>query len=165
MYFQNLPYTFYTLDDYASAQLVTNIFIRAVISDSAKTNYALYDDYDILDGETPEILADKLYGSSLYHWIILMMNDIVDARYEWPLSYTNLLAYCNGKYTNINGIHHYEDSDGNTVLSTESGAVAVSNFEYEEIVNEAKRRIKVLRPEYVSSIVKDFKNKMAAINE
>jgi len=30
-------------------------------------NITVYDQYDIIDGETPEIIAEKIYGNAEYH--------------------------------------------------------------------------------------------------
>ena len=58
MYFQNFPYTYYSLDNTNTVQIVTDITNRAVISDEVKNNLGLYDEYDIKDGETPELVAE-----------------------------------------------------------------------------------------------------------
>ena len=160
MYFANFPYTFYSLDDRQSVQFIRNITLRAVINDKIKQNYALYDEYDIKDGETPEILADKFYNNSNYHWIILHMNEIHDPRFEWPLSVNNLLEYTKAKYgaANINNVHHYEDNEGYVVNSNAPFATPVTNFLYEDRLNESKRRIKILKPQYVSTVNREFRD-------
>jgi hypothetical protein len=43
----------------------------------------LFSDYHIKDGDTPEMVADILYGDSELHWVILMFNDIVNPYTEW----------------------------------------------------------------------------------
>lgn len=160
MYFEKFPTTNYSLDDISTVQTVRNIFLRIVFSDEIKNNYGLFDEYDVLDGETPEILADRFYSNPQYHWIILHMNDMLDPRYDWPLSSNNLRLYCESKYENINDVHHYVNADGYIVNSTAPGAVAVTNFQYEDELNETKRRIKVLKPEYLEAVVRDFINKL-----
>lgn len=164
MYFDRLPTTYYTLDDKQTVQVVRNILLRIQISDDIKNNLSLFDEYDVLDGETPEIVADRFYGNPQYHWLVLHYNDILDPRFDWPLSTRNLIKYCQSKYTNIYGTHHYENSDGFIVNSTAPGATSVSNYKYEESVNESKRRIRVLKPQYVESVVREFNNKFNAIN-
>lgn len=117
MYFQKFPLTFYTLDDNKTVDIVRNVFLRAVFTEELKNNYSLYDEYDIIDGETPEIVAHKIYGNSNLHWIILLLNDILDPRYDWILSQDNLFEYVKSKYgeQNANAIHHYENAAGDTV--------------------------------------------------
>lgn len=160
MYFNNFPLTYYSLDDGANVKVVTNITLRTVIDDEVKNNYSLYDEYDVLDGETPEILADKFYRNSTYHWVILHLNDILDPRYDWPLTVRQLNLYVEDKYANPEAVHHYEDVNGNWVNSDYPSATAISNYEYEDRLNEQKRRIKILKPEYVNRIANDFINKI-----
>lgn len=159
MYFKNTPLTLYSLDNGQSVQLVTSIFYRAVIDDKVKNNYSLYDEYDVIDGETPEILADKFYNNPQLHWVILMFNDIIDPRYDWVLSTNNLNLFVASKYANPQATHHYEDSNKNWVNSTHPNATPISNYMYEERINESKRRIKLLKAEYVDSVVRDITNK------
>ena len=113
MYFKSFPFTFYTLDNTTTVQVVTNITNRTNISDEVKQNLSLFDEYDIKDGETPELLADKFYNNPELHWLILHYNDIIDPRFDWPLDTNNLSRYTAGKYANVTGIHHYEDANGN----------------------------------------------------
>jgi len=233
MYFEKFPLTFYSQDDLTSVQVVTNIMTRAVFSDEVKNNLSIFDEYDIKDGETPETLAYTVYGSTEYHWVILHTNDIIDARFDWPLTTYNLVQYVNGKYNDRDGIHHYEDtnelytngnlyltsnvafgsfiansvitnntntgtaivtskvSSSNIIITVSSGGfktgdqiklysnsainanitatssiagTAVTNYDYEDTVNETKRRIKILKPEYLSSIEKDFNSKFENTN-
>lgn len=161
MYFEYFPLTLYTLDDGTTVKVVTNIFLRNVINDNIKNNLSLFDEYDIIDGETPEIVSQKFYRTPNLHWLILHYNDIIDPRFDWPLSTFNLIKYCENKYTNINSAHHYVNSDGYIVNSTETGATPVSNFTFEEELNESKRRIKVLKTNYVDALVREFIKKIS----
>lgn len=164
MYFAKFPVTFYSLDNGLTVQLVRNIFLRVVIGENLKQNFSYYDEYDVIDGETPEIVAYKFYSNAQLHWIILHFNDVLDPRFGWVLSQQNLLSFCQGKYTNINGVHHYENSQGYIVNSNASGAVPVTNFDHENRLNEEKRRIKILKPAYIEIILKEIDNKLEIIN-
>lgn len=158
MYFQKFPKTFYSLDDTVSVNLVTDITRRADIVEQIKSQAAFYDEYDVIDGETPEVVADKFYNDTELYWIILMANEMLDPRFDWPMSYINLLKYCEKKYTaaNVYTTHHYENNDGYIVNSDASGASSVSNFDYESDLNENKRRIKIPKPELVPDIIVAF---------
>jgi len=160
MYFSQFPVTLYTLDDKASAQYVRNIFLRISFSEDIKNKLAIYDEYDIKEGETPEIVSFNLYGTTEYHWLILHTNDILDPRFEWVLSNKQLSDYVSSKYNNPAGTHHYVDTDGYIVNSSASGATPVSNYQYEEDLNETKRRIKVIKPLFVAAIVNEFNRKI-----
>lgn len=98
-YFSKFPKTYYTFGaDGSGLDIVTNIISRFTIEESLKKNSSVYYNYLIQDGDTPENLAAKYYDSSERHWIILMMNDIVDPQFDWPLQYQNLMGYIDSKY-------------------------------------------------------------------
>lgn len=117
-YFQTLPLTYYTLDEYKTRKIIPNIFVRSKFLSNVITNNSLFDLYNIRDGDTPEITANKFYGDTGLYWIILQSNDILDPRFGWPLDQFNLKKFAEGKYTNINAPHHYEDNGGNVVNAT-----------------------------------------------
>lgn len=162
MYFEKFPYDVYSLDDRQTIQLITDIFRRITISEELKNNYSIYDNYDIKEGETPEILADKIYGDSNYHWVILHVNEIIDPRFDWPLSNFQLQKFVSGKYgsANVQLTHHWEDANGNWVNSDYPLATPISNFTYEDNLNESKRRIKLLKPNYLLDLEIEFDNKI-----
>jgi hypothetical protein len=109
MFFDKFPLLAYTLDDSRTIQTVPDILRRAVLSDELKNNSSYFDQYDIKDGETPEIVADYWYGDSNLHWVILIANDIIDPRFDWPMSYNNLVEFVKGKYgeQDLYSVHHY----------------------------------------------------------
>ena len=71
-----------------------------------------------------------------------------------------LLTYGDG-VANINETHHYEDEDGYQVDSTAPNATIVTNFKHEETINDAKRSIRIMQPQYVPLVVDEFKRLMA----
>ena len=98
-YFNYFPKTSYYLsDDTTSLDTVTNIMSRFSIDATSKEQLTMYYKYDISDGETPEIVADKLYGSPEKHWIILSVNNIKNPQFDWPLRYNDLTKYIDIKY-------------------------------------------------------------------
>lgn len=124
-YFANFPITKYSLDDSASEniQYVTNILQRSTFLKEILDNSAVYYQYQIKDGETAEQIADKLYGDSTRHWVILLFNKITDANYQFPLTSVELEKYIENKY-GISAIeaqatiHHYEQQiERSTVLN------------------------------------------------
>ncbi|MFM1840338.1 MAG: Caulobacter phage Cr30 [Bacteroidota bacterium] len=78
---------------------VTNIMNRFTLEEQFKDNVVVYYKYSIKDGETPEQLAKRFYGESERHWIILIMNNVVDPLYDWPLSHRSFLKYVEKKYS------------------------------------------------------------------
>ena len=99
-YFNYFPKTIYTSNDSGSVDLVTNITSRFAFGQELKENTSVYYKYDIKDSDTPEIIAAKMYGSAEKHWVVLMLNNIVDPQFDWPLQYDTLIKYINAKYAN-----------------------------------------------------------------
>jgi hypothetical protein len=83
----------------------------AIIKD-VLNNISTYFEYQIADGDTPEILAQKVYKDPEAYWVILYANDIYDPQYEWPLNYRNFTNYIVSKYGSVewakSHYHHYE---------------------------------------------------------
>lgn len=102
--------------------LVTDVTFRISMVKSALNDIAAYYVYTITDGDTPEILANKVYRNTEAHWVIMYANDIVDPQYDWPLSYYNFEKYLVSKYGSIANaqteIHHYEKVVRNVDLSS-----------------------------------------------
>lgn len=88
-YFNYLPNKIHRLKT-PSDVVVKNILFRAKIKDSLVESESTFLDYRIRDGETPEILANRVYGKPDYHWIILMFNEIHDVYNQWPMSVNDL---------------------------------------------------------------------------
>lgn len=112
-----------------------------------------------MDGETPEIVAEKVYGNAEYHWIIMLVNDRYDYITDFPLPTYELENFIKDKYgvDNVYAIHHYIDSNGYVVDSSQAGATPVSNYQYEDAINESKRRIKLVSKDVIDTILKNFK--------
>ena len=96
-YFNYFPKTIYQLsgNDIDSVMKITS---RFNFEQSFKDNTAVGYEYDIQDGDTPEIIANKLYGSSERHWIVLLFNNIVDPQFDWPLDQRTLIRFIEDKY-------------------------------------------------------------------
>jgi hypothetical protein len=163
MYFKKFPILRYTLDDGASYQIIQDIFRRVTLSYASKTKQSYYQVYEINDGETPEIVSHRFYKSTQYHWIILHANEIIDPRYGWCLSQEDLKQYVIDKYTEslIYGTHHYEwvlyegtEAEQRLISDVYGGNFLniVSNWEYEDRLNEERRLIKVPLSELVAPL-------------
>jgi hypothetical protein len=120
-YFEKIPFTGYDIDGSGESRVAVDILQRAKIRDLLLNQSLVFYTYDVKDGETPEIISHKYYGSSQHHWVILLANDIVDPYFDWPLSYDNLISTIRKKYTTpqrdglefaYTTIHHYEDKLG-----------------------------------------------------
>ena len=164
MYFENFPVIIYKNKD------VTNLLRRIAIRSKVKTNTLFFDTYDVKEGETPEIIADKLYGDPQLHCLIMIVNNIVDRYHGWPMFGNQFLDYVNEKYSNPSATHHYEiaQSSGKTTVKIDIGtdntdyptATIITNYEYEQSQQDSKRKIRLLDPSFVADFVEEFKSLM-----
>ena len=173
MYFSQFPLIIYDSvgnDDY---KVVTHLLKRVALHNKAKAVSSLFDTHDIRNGETPEMIADKLYGESGYHWVVLLVNNITDRYHQWPMNNRQFFAHLEDTYDNVDATHHYEinqasgdtdvkiniglsnvDADGDTI----SDAVLITNREYEESKQDEIRKIRLLDSSYLEQFVEEFTN-------
>ena len=168
-YFNYFPKILYDPDGSGNVRIVTNIMKRIRVRANMKKEFTFLDPYDVQDGETPEMVADKHHGSPLYHWIVLLLNNITDVNHDWPKSVRQFQLYMKGKYGDYSKqieTHHYEiaqtSGDTTTMIEVENSsyplASAVTNYNYEHAVNESKRSIDLLRNDYLGNFVFEFEN-------
>ena len=181
----NLDYPSLT-NDRTSAydyQVVKNIFKRAVLRDDVFDEVTAFTKYSVVGDERPDQVAYDFYNDSALDWVVLTTNNIVHVRDEWPMGNQDFLTYLNAKYTDqeLSNIHHYEtkivrDSKGrliqpqgltvpagysitfldNGVLRTESSLTSFNFLEHETNLNDDKRNINILKPEYLTIFLEDF---------
>jgi len=97
-YFQTIP-KIASIDYIGNYVVLTNLLVRAEIIPSLLNNPALFYQYDIQDGDTPEIIADKYYGDSYRYWLVLFANQIIDPQWNWPMNSNLFRDYLVDKYT------------------------------------------------------------------
>ena len=165
--------------------LVKNIFRRVKLRDDLQNVFTIFNKYQIREGSRPDTVAQEIYGSSQYDWVVLVGANIINVRNEWPLSDRDIYRYSEELYGNdLNAIHHYEttevkDSNGRLILpkgkvvdsnftipkpdlptQTINPVTGVSNYEYEVIKNNQKRSIYILKPSYLQQAINDIKKAM-----
>lgn len=96
-FFKYFPKTPYTLEG-NDIDYLTNITSKVSFEKEFRENSVVFYEYIISDGETPDIIAHKIYGSSERHWIILLLNEILNPQFDWPLSDSSLRKYIDKKY-------------------------------------------------------------------
>jgi hypothetical protein len=93
-------------------RLATNLLTRIATVKGEIDTSSLYYEYNIKDGDTPEIIASKYYGDAELHWVVLIFNDIIDPFYDWPMEYRQFIKFLTDKYgspaTSQTTVHHYE---------------------------------------------------------
>jgi len=132
-YFRNLPNFEYisrinerkTNKDFIT---VKNLFRRPVIREDLFTDFMSFTKYQIVGDERPDEVAYKIYGDSTLDWIVLLSNNIVNVRDEWPLTQQDYRNYLIEKYGNdtnaLDVIKFYEteeikDSEGKVFVPKE----------------------------------------------
>lgn len=170
MYFKTLPNIVYPFKESATSKtaktkVVKDIF-RRIQLDKYVVNRQKLETYFVRDGETPEIVAHKLYGNPKYHFVLLILNNIIDPRKEWPKGNRELRLYVDQKYgaNNTSDVHHYvEATDSDIIVDwdttrLQNGEIkAVTNMEYEEELNEDKKQIFILPNTQIKDFVDQYK--------
>jgi hypothetical protein len=154
-------------------KLLPDILRRVKQRSAIKSGQFIFDTYDVVDGEKPEDVAYKWFGDAQLHWVILMTNNVIDRYYDWPMNQVQFQEFLDDKYSNPDGIHHYEltqDSGRTTsqgpsdyshkveVTSDTVNASSISNREYEEREQDKKRSIRLLNQTYLNDFIAEFDN-------
>ena len=171
-YFDSFPTISYDPTGDKNPKTIKDILTRINIKQSIKNSSANFEVYDVQDGDTPEIVAHKKYGDVQFHWIILLFNDMLNPHYDWPLSVRNFEKFVKDKYTNPDATHHYEVAQSSglttkmiTVESSVVGATSVSNYQYEATLNDKRKQIKLLKPEFVAQLSAEFNKELAVLED
>ena len=169
MFFSKFPKVNYKIDfnnnGFGSQVLVTDIFRRVAPLDKFIVNETFLEDYTIKAGERPEDIAYFLYGDTEYHWVLLVINNIIDPYNEWYYTPEQLEALVEQRYGegNLNATHHWARYD-NPLICEDYDAARVANgelfevthLEHEQFENDARQNIKVLHPRYLNDFVNEF---------
>ena len=99
-YFSTLP-KIVSYDPSGNKIAAVNLLVRSSVIPSLLDNPALYYEYDIQEGDTPEIIASKYYNDPYRYWMVLFANQLLDPQWDWPLTYSQFEAYLNDKYASV----------------------------------------------------------------
>ena len=162
----------------------TNLFKRGKIREEIIGSIAAFERFSINGDDRPDNVAFRIYGDSSLDWVVLISNNILNVRDEWPMNQYDLKRYIDNKYstTLLTQIHHYEskevrnskglllqqsgiwvDADHSFSWSengkkyTQTGTTSVSNLQFEEDRNNKKRSINVVRSNYLEVIKEDMR--------
>jgi hypothetical protein len=171
------------LSDYT---VVKNLFKRAKLRDDIFQNLAYFEKYKIIGDERPDNVAFKVYNDETLDWVILLSNNMLDVKTEWPMTQIAFDKYVLDKYndynTIYNGIKHYitpeiKDSNGTILIprglivdekfslqyydngeykDAKDFAIPITNYQYEIELEEKKRNIYILKPRYLSVVFDDI---------
>jgi len=171
---------------------VKNLFKRGKIREDIFGDLSFFTKYQVVGDERPDNVAYKFYSESSLDWVVLLSNNILNIRTEWPMTQITFDKYLLEKYgdynTLYNGVHHYETEEilnGNDLVIVPKGlevdqgysityydsglaqevtksniAYEVTNYDYENQIQEDKRNIYVLKPIYLNTLFNDLETIM-----
>ena len=178
--FSRWPTVEYDFKKNGKKTTVTNVTLRFKLAEALRTKSAVMYEYNVKNGERPDIIAAKYYGDASLDWLILLANNIIDPQWEWPLDDRSFDNYIRGKYGSREAaqqqIHHFEkiihpqtvNYDG-TIIPEKSvwvdrdeyvyhidTARVVFAYDYELAENDKKAIIKILDKQFVNNIVSQY---------
>jgi hypothetical protein len=169
---------------------VKNIFMRGKLREDIFQDASVFTKYKIKGNDRPDNIAFELYGDANLDWLVLTCNNIINVYNEWPMTQFDFENYLLEKYVtydNINAIHHYETTEvknslGATIISaglqvdsnysvsfyddqiegmtTVYPVVSITNYEYEENLQNDRRNIFVLKSKFLSIVKDDLEEMM-----
>ena len=151
-------------------KLLPDILKRVKIRSGLSSSRFVFDKYNVKENENPEDVAFKYYGDAQYHWVVLMVNNVTDRYYGWPMDQAQFAEYLTDKYGagSEDSVHHYElaQTSGKTTSIDEShmlevnsdtdGATTITNREYENRVQNDLRQIRLLDEKYLDAFIEEF---------
>jgi hypothetical protein len=141
--------------------LLTDLTTRIKIRDKYLDNDDLYYLYEMQDGDTPEIIASKYYGSAELHWIVLITNNIFDKDFDIPMPYGVFRKYIDDKYKDnfaVGGLTVENPGAGytaNTITGTLYERVTLSITNQNELTKKGKNILVNLMIDTGGSIIGD----------
>lgn len=137
--------------------IITDFFKRVGITQRAKNLSALLLPYIVLDGETPEMVANKFYGTPFYHWVLLLINDITDPRKEWPLESRYVIPFIFEKYNfelTVADISQYDIDD--IITSEEGGKFIVVDVTDKVFIRSTEGITTIASTSILTNVTKDI---------
>ena len=179
-YFRNIPKVNYDIfgaepNNYRS---VTNIMKKIKFKPKVLEDISDYYPYYVKEGERPDIISHQKYGTVAYAYLIMLINDIYDPNFDWPLSSQQFEQYIRNKYGTVESAmsttkYYYQivraevarigtaeripevkfivDETTYNALDTEDRTTQ-TNYEWEDELNDNKREIKLINSEFIQDI-------------
>ena len=184
-YFSSIPNVDYDINGTEPNQFrsVTNIMQRIRFKPSVLENITDYYPYYVREGERPDIVSFNTYGTVAYSYLILLVNDIVDPLFDWPLPSRQFENYIIEQYGSVSAAqstnkYYYQIVraevartgvservpeykiivDQTTYNSLDSSVRSAQNvYDYEVEQNDNKREIKLINPDFNQDIYYEVK--------
>ena len=189
-YFSSIPNVDYDINGTEPNQFrsVTNIMQRIRFKPSVLENITDYYPYYVREGERPDIVSFNTYGTVAYSYLILLVNDIVDPLFDWPLPSRQFENYIIEQYGSVSAAqstnkYYYQIVraevartwvservpeykiivDQTPYNSLDSSVRSAQNvYDYEVEQNDNKREIKLINPDFIQDIDYEVKTAFAS---
>ena len=168
---------------------VKNLFKKAELRPDIFQDLSTFQKYQIKGDDRPDNVAEDFYQDSSLDWLVLTCNNIINVQTEWPMSqrdFDRFLLDKYGTYANLESTHHHEtlevkNSKGVVMLekglevesdftdwwlkeqktvATANLVTEVTNYQYEEKIEDAKRNIFLLKVRYLNLVTDDLEEIM-----
>ena len=189
-YFRNLPKVKY--DIYGTEpnkyRNVTNIMKRISFKPSVIEDISDYYPYRVKDGERPDILSFQKYGTVAYAYLIMLINNIYDPLFDWPLTSQQFEKYLTSKYGSVSSAmwttkYYYQIIRAEVARTGTSERIPAVKFivdqttydalgtgdrstqtqyEWEDELNDDKRDIKLINAAFIQDIDYSVKRTFAS---
>lgn len=83
-YFNKFPLIGYKFGDETGNTLFTDFSAYVDLIDQLKDQVTFYEKYTILDGDRPDVVSQRLYGTPEFHWTFFLVNDSLRES-GWPM--------------------------------------------------------------------------------
>ena len=169
---------------------VKNLFKKGALREDIFQDLSFFTKYQVQGDDRPDNVAFKVYNDSSLDWLVLAANNVVNVKTEWPmtqLEYDQYLLDKYGSYEKVNEVHHYETTEqrnGRNVIVVPKGlrvasdysityfddrdgglvtkypVKTVTNYDYEESLQENRRNIFILKARYLPIVLDDLEDIM-----
>jgi hypothetical protein len=107
MYFNNFEKIAYDINGDGVDDVIVNLTQLVKVAASMVANKAYFEDITIMEGERPDQLSYRLYGSTQYYWTFLMLNESIKNIWDdWPKTSTQLVEFSERKYEHLAATTH-----------------------------------------------------------
>ena len=189
-YFSSIPNVDYDINGTEPNQFrsVTNIMQRVRFKPSVLENITDYYPYYVREGERPDIVSFNTYGTVAYSYLILLINNIVDPLFDWPLPSRQFENYIIEQYGSVSAaqstnkyyyqivraevartgvserVPEYKIIVVQTTYNSLDASVrsAQNVYDYEVEQNDNKREIKLINPDFIQDIDYEVKTAFAS---
>lgn len=166
--FTHYPKVRYKVDDHTYLRAIDITVVSKIKEYLKNFKKIAYTPYVIKDGETPDYVSYKLYGSPEYDWVIMLTNNMYSIYDDWPKDAEEFRNYIIEKYGSLdaamNTTKYYYDSLGNIIDVIEWTQLSSSNrrsetaYEWELRKNTNKSKIKIMQKNVLGELDAGLKN-------